>query len=93
MAESSIQVQPAATAPAGQPAPAPAALKMIVLPDGTLAQAMCFVDDQGRVQQLMTEATGQRIAALLLHIATTLANANGVFPPSDDTAGMAPYQG
>jgi hypothetical protein len=93
MAETSIQVQPAGTAQPGQPAPPPAALKMIQLPDGTLAQAMCLVDDQDRILQPMTEATGQRIATLLLNIATSLAIAHGTLPPSDDTAGLANYQG
>jgi hypothetical protein len=88
MAETSIQVQPAATT-TGTPAPQP--IKMAVASDGsgTEIQAVCLFDDQGRAVLPMTEATGQQIVRLLTQLLNQGAVATGGFLASDDAAGLS----
>lgn len=94
MAETSIPVQPAAS---GAPVAQPLQLKMITALDGlggqagplgmVAIQAMCLVDDQGRIYQPMTEATGQQIVRLLGQlIKTTVEQGQGGFYPQEENA-------
>ena len=91
MAETTIQVQPAATAQV--PAPAPLPLKMFIVSDGqgqggqALLQGIAIVDDQGRAQVPMTEATGQAIVKLLNQLLRVTVEANGGFYPTDENPG------
>ena len=87
MSETNIQVQPAATQ--GIAAPAPQALKMVAMPDGTLAQVFILFDDQGRALAPMTEATGQQIVRLLTQLFSMTAVSTGGLVPSDDAAGLS----
>lgn len=93
MAETSIPVQPAGP-PAVQPAPLQLKLTSSadsgaapgVAPGMVVAQAMCLVDDQGRVVLPMTERTGRRMLAMLTYLCRLTAEASGTIyaPPTQD---------
>jgi hypothetical protein len=86
MAETSVSIQPAATAT--QPS-APQQLKLFSVNDGlgiggsVLVQAVCLVDDQGRAYKPLTEDTGKQIVVLLQQLlqVTCEGGAGGQLPP------------
>ena len=88
MAETSIQIQPAATNPA---APATQPLGMIAVPDGrggsVLVQQVNLVNEDGDVYSPPTESTGMQIVYLLKAIHNLLAVANNGLQLPDSLEG------
>jgi hypothetical protein len=83
MADSNIPIQPS-SAPVASPAPVLVKTFQQVdeLGNVTQTQAVMLVDEFGRYQQLMTEATGRRLVASIRELHDALISAQGGMLPS-----------